>query len=150
MGHVITPDGITPNPARVSAVKDFPVPTSVKEVRQFVGLTSYYRRFIKGFAQIAQPLHNLTQKGASFTWSPQCQTAFQQLKECLISSPVLCYPSFDKRFVIETDASQHGLGAILLQEQPDNKLHSVAYASRALSPTEKRYAITDLETLAVV
>ena len=128
LGQVITPDGITPNPARVSAVKDFPVPTSVKEFWQFVGLTFCYRRFIKGFAQITQPLHNVTQKGVSFTWSPQCQAAFQQLKEHLISSPVLCYPSYNKHFVTETDASWHGLGAILLQEQPDNKLHLVAYA----------------------
>ena len=91
-----TPDGILPIPARISAAKQFPVPSSVKEVRQFVGLTSYYHRFIKGFARIAQPLHNLTQKGASFSWSAQCQAAFQQLKERLIASPVLCYPTFNK------------------------------------------------------
>ena len=150
LGHIITPGGILPNPARISAVQQFPVPSSVKEVRQFVGLTSYYRRFIKGFVCIAQPLHNLTQKGASFSWSAQCQAAFHQLKECLINSPVLCYPAFNKGFVLETDASQQGLGAILSQEHTDGKLHPVAYASRALSHTEKRYAITDLETLAVV
>ena len=119
----------------------------MKEVRQFVGLTSYYR---KGFACIAQPLHNLTQKGASFSWSVQCQASFQQLKECLIGSPVLCYPTFNKCFVLETDASQQDLGAILSQEHTDGKLHSVAYASRALSHTEKRYAIIDMKTLAVV
>ena len=150
LGHLITPSGILPNPVRVSAVQRFPEPSSVKEVRQFVGLTSYYRRFIKGFARIAQPLHNLTQKGACFSWSEQCQAAFQQLKNCLTNSPVLCYPTFNQSFILETDASQQGLGAVLSQEQADGKLHPVAYASRALSPAEKRYAITDLETLAVV
>ena len=117
IGHIITPDGILLNPARISAVQQFPVPSSVKEVRQFVGLTSYYRCFIKGFARIAQPLHNLTKKGASFSWSAQCQAAFQQLKERLIASPVLCCLTFNKCFVIETDASQQGLSAILSQER---------------------------------
>jgi len=101
-----------------------------------IGLTSYYCGFIEAFAQIAQPLHNLTQKGASFTWSPQCQAAFHQLKECLISFPVLHYLSIDKRFIIDTDSNQHDLGAILLQEQHDHKLHLVTYASWALYPTE--------------
>ena len=131
-------------------MQQFPVPSSVKVVRQFVGLTSYYRHFIKGFARIAQPLHRLTQKGACFSWSEQCQAAFQQLKSCLTNSSVLCYPTFNQSFILEIDASQQGLGTVLSQEQSDGKLHPVAYASRALSPAEKRYAITELETFAVV
>ena len=142
LGHLIIPSAILPNPVRVSAVQQFPVPSSVKEVRQFVGLTSYYHRFIKGFAHIAQPLHNLTQK--------ECQAAFQQLKSCFTNSPVLCYPTFNQSFILETDASQQGLGAVLSQGQSDGKLHPVAYPSRILSPAEKRYTITDLEILAVV
>ena len=76
LGHLLTPEGIRPNPDHVAAVRDYPTPKSVKVVRQFLGLASYYRRFVKNFARIAQPLHNLTQKGASFHWSPECERAF--------------------------------------------------------------------------
>ena len=120
------------------------------EVRQFLGLALYYRRFIKGFAKTAQPLHSLTQKGALFHWSHECEEAFQQLKQRLIESPILIYPDFSEDFVLETDASALGLGAVLSQPARDGRLHPVAYASRSLSPQEKRYAITELETLAVV
>ena len=150
LGHTITPQGISPNNSRVVAIQSFPIPTSVKEVRQFVGLASYYRRFINGFAKIAQPLHQLTQKDAQFNWSPDCQQSFQQLTDTLVSSPVLAYPDFSKKFTLETDASLKGLGAVLSQLQEDNRLHPVAYASRSLSAVEKRYAVTELETLAVV
>ena len=150
LGHVITPHGISPNPARLLAVRDYPVPMSVKEVRQFIGLASYYRHFIPGFANIAEPLHRLTRKGAVFTWTDHCEEAFQGLKDKLISAPVLCYPDFSQSFVLETDASIAGLGAILSQKNSDGKLHLVAYASRALSAQEKKYAATELETLAVV
>lgn len=120
----------------------FPTPQTVKEVRQFIGLASYYRRFVGGFAKIAQPLHDLTRKGTLFNWSAECEDAFQHLKARLVEPPVLAYPEFSKRFVLETDASTKGLGAVLSQEQEDGKLHPVAYASRVLSPQEKRYAMS--------
>ena len=132
------------------AVKEYPIPQSVKEVRQFLGIASYYRRFIQGFAKIAQPLHSLTQKGARFAWTWSCQSAFEELKTRLTESPLLAYPNFSKSFTLKTDASVKGLGAVLSQRQDDGCLHPIAYASRALSPHEKRYAITELETLAVV
>ena len=88
LGHLITSQGISPNPNQVSAIKEFPAPTSLKELRQFLGLASYYRRFICSFAEIAHPLHSLTQKDALFQWSPECQQAFQQLKDALVSPPV--------------------------------------------------------------
>ena len=150
LGHLLTPEGIRPNPDRVAAVRDYPTPRNVKEVRQFLGLASYYRRFVKNFAKTAQPLHNLTQKGAVFCWTPGCEEAFQQLKQRLIESPILVYPDFEKDFILETDASALGLGAVLSQRAEDSRVHPVAYASRSLSPQEKRYAITELETLAVV
>ncbi len=150
LGHLITPEGIKPNPQRVSAVKEFPRPKSVHEVRQFLGLTSYYRRFVKSFARTAQPLHALTRKGALFEWSENCETAFCFLKQLLLPAPILCYPNFEKPFRLETDASIKGLGTVLSQEQLDGKYHPVAYASRALSPQERNYSITELETLAVV
>ena len=137
----------------MTAVKDFPVPKNIQEVRQFIGLSSYYRRFIPHFASIAHPLHALTRKGVIFKWSAECQAAFQQLKKKLTEAPVLVYPSFEKPFVLETDASLKGLGAILAQVHgfEDLKIsHPIAYASRALSPAERNYSISELETLAVV
>ena len=115
-----------------------------------MGLASYYRRFIESFAKIASPLHALTRKDVPFRWTDQCQAALNQLRQKLTDAPVLSYPQFDRGFVLETDASVQGLGAVLLQIQEDQQLHPVAYASRALSPCEKNYGITDLETLAVV
>ena len=103
-----------------------------------------------GFAQIASPLHEPTKKGIAFKWTVACQNAFDQLKEKLVEAPVLVYLNFNEKFTLETDASVHELGAILSQVLEDKKLHPVAYASRALSDQEKRYAISELETLAVV
>ena len=151
LGHLLSPERIRPNPERIAAVREYTTPRSVKEVKQFLGLASYYRRFVKGFAKIAQPLHALTQKGAPFVWTPECKEAFTQLQQRLIESPVLEYPDFAKAFtLLETDASAMGLGAVLSQRGTDGNLHSVAYASRALAPQEKRYPITELETVAVV
>ena len=110
-------------------------------------MASYCRRFIAGFAKIAQPLHRLTVKDVPFEWCPGCGFA---LKNKLVTPPVLAYPCFGKAFTLETDASILGLGAVLSQKQIDQKLHPVAYASRALNPTEKNYSVTELETLAVV
>lgn len=150
LGHLITPQGLKPNPSRISAVLDFPTPTNVTQVRQFIGLTSYYRRFVDGFAKIAAPLHDLTKKDVEFQWTTPCQVAFEELKRRLTSAPILAYPDFDLKFVVETDASYHGLRAVLSQKLPHQKLHPVAFASRALSPPEKNYSVTELETLAVV
>ena len=92
-------------------MKNFPTPKDVTQVRQFIGLASYYRRFIPGFAKVASPLHTLTRKGVTFTWSPECEAAFDQLKSLLVISPVLAYPHFgsEKSFILETDASSYGL-----------------------------------------
>ena len=119
-------------------------------VRQYLGLASYYRRFVKSFAAIASPLHALTKKNSRFVWSDECQQAFDNLRQKLLQSPILAYPSFEKEFTLEPDASVLGLGAVLSQVQEDGLLHPVAYASRATSPSERNYGITDLETLAVV
>ena len=129
LGHILTPDGLKPNPALVSAVQGFSVPTNLKELRRFLRLASYYRRFIPRFASIAQPLHHLTCKDVSFVWTEAAASAFEELKEKLTTSPVLAYPSFDQDFVLETDASISGLGAVLAQVQSDSKLHPIAYAS---------------------
>ena len=138
------------NHAACQSSGGIPCSTSQKELLQFLGLASYYRRFIPQFAKIAHPLHRLTRKDTPFRWSSECQAAFETLKSRLISAPVLAYPDFSKDFVLETDASYVGLGAVLSQLQDDGKLHPLSYASRALSPPEKNYPVTELETLAVV
>lgn len=137
LGHVITPRGLKTSERHITAVTEFPVPQSVTEVRQFMGLASYYRRFVKGFAQLAQPLHALTRKGATYSWTEACQDAFDELKRRLTTAPILAYPSFDCEFTLETDASIQGVGAVLSQRQNDQKLHPVAFASRALNPAER-------------
>ena len=116
LGHLITPSGLKPNPQLVSALQEFQPPKDVRELRRFLGLTSYYRKFIPKFAKVAEPLHYLTRKEMEFMWSDDCQHAFNSLKQKLIEAPVLAYPSFDKDFILETDASIKGLGAILSQK----------------------------------
>ncbi len=150
LGHIITPNGLKTSQHHISAITHLPVPQNVSEIRHFMGLTSYYRRFVKNFAAIAQPLHALTRKGTGYVWTEECQHAFEELRSRLTRAPILAYPSFEREFILETDASIRGIGAVLSQQQEDQKLHPVAFASRGLTAAEKNYSITDLETLAVV
>ena len=150
LGHVVTPEGLKPDRKLVEAITEFSAPTDVNGVRRFLGLASYYRRFIGGFARIAAPLRELTRKNALFKWTGQCEEAMRTLKVKLTSAPVLVYPTFDKPFTVETDASINGLGAVLQQSQDDGQLHPVAYASRSLTAAERNYSITEMEVLAVV
>ena len=152
LGHLVTSEGIQPDPEKTSRVIGYPAPTDINEVRSFLGLASYYRRFVPGFAQIAAPLHSLLKKEAHFYWSPECQRAFERLKQLLTSAPVLAYPRFNSEhpFILETDASAKGLGAVLAQQQEDGKAHPIAFASRSLNAQERNYGITEMETLAVV
>ena len=115
-----------------------------------IGLASYYRRFIPHFSKIAGPLHTLTKKDIEYVWTPQCQEAFEELKRLLSTAPVLAFPNFKFPFMLETDASILGLGAVLAQRQEDGYVKPVAYASRSLQPNEKNYGITELEGLGVV
>ena len=147
--HVVSAKGIHPDPAKIRAVKEFPVPTNVRLLRGFLGLASYYRRFVPNFARIAGPLHMLTRSDMAFVWTASCQEAFERLKSMLTSPPVLSYPDFSEPFQLHTDASGEGLGAVL-EQTSDGVGHPVAFASRTLSKPEQRYGITELETLGVV
>ena len=98
LGHVVTPGGISPDPGKVRVVHDFPTPTNLKQLRTFLGLANYYRRFIKGFAHIARPLNVLTKKGVKFSWTQSCDDAFDKLKRALVSAPILVYPDFKDHF----------------------------------------------------
>lgn len=128
LGHIISAAGVQPDPDKIEAVKAWPYPKSVKQVRAFLGLTGYYRRFIERYAQLAAPLSDLLRKD-NFHWDEKTTNAFNLLKERLITTPVLIYPNFSLPFVIETDACEVGVGAILLQKE-----HPIAYYSKKLSP----------------
>lgn len=145
LGHVVSKDGVKPDPSKVRAISSYPEPKSIPELRRFLGMASYYRRFISRFSDIAHPLNYLTQKGVPFLWNDACQAAFSDLKQKLSSAPILTYPDFTRQFVVETDASDVGLGAVLCQ---DGRV--IEYASRALNSAEKNYSATEKECLAVV
>ena len=149
LGHVISEAGIATDPVKTKAVAEWPVPTSLKEVRSFIGLASYYRRFVKGFAALAAPLHALTKKGQSFVWTADAQSSFDALKEALTSPPILTMPNDSGEFVLDTDASDKTIGSVLSQIQ-DGVERVIAYASRSLDKRECNYCITRKELLSVV
>ena len=145
LGHVVTRQGVAVDPVKIDAVRQWSQPTNASEIRSFLGLAGYYRRFIEGFSRIAAPLTRLTRKGAEFVWSDACERAFAELKDRLTSTPVLTLPSGSEGFVVFTDASRIGLGAVLMQHG-----RVVAYASRQLKVHEQNYPTHDLELAAVV
>ena len=106
LGHVFSESGMSPDKEKIAVIKDWPIPKTVTEIRQFLGLASYYRRYIHQFPDIATPLHYLTEKTATFVWTEECQKGFQRLKDLLSQAPVLCYPSLTKDFELQTDAMQ--------------------------------------------
>ena len=149
LGHVVSGKGISPDPAKIAAVENFPRPTTRTELRSFLGLASYYRRFVKHFARIASPLHAITSDKATFEWTPECEEAFTRLKTLLISAPILT--TFDPNLTtsVHTDSSIKGLGAVLYQgDKPDKRV--LAYASRTLLQNEKNYGTPELEMLAII
>lgn len=150
LGYKISPNGIMPNEEKVRAVTDFHNPANVKQVRQFLGMTSYYRRFIQDYARHAEPLFALTRTDVPFVWSNECQTAMDYLKEKLTSAPILTFPDFSLPFSIHADACDSGLGAALMQKDKNSKDVVVAYASRALHKSEKPYSTPEKECLAVI
>ena len=149
LGYLVNKDGVRPDPEKIKSVQSYKPPKNVKQVRCFVGLASYYRKFVKDFASIAKPLNDLLKKETNFLWTPECQKSFEILKEKLISPPILIYFKDNAPIILHTDASGYGIGAVLCQEI-DSKEHVVAYASRSLNKYESKYGITELEALAVV
>ena len=145
LGHVIDSEGVHVDPAKIESIKDWAAPTTPSEVRQFLGLAGYYRRFIEGFSKIAKSLTKLTQKNVKYEWGEKEEEAFQLLKEKLCSAPILALPEGSEDFVVYCDASHKGLGAVLMQREK-----VIAYASRQLKKHEKNYTTHDLELGAVV
>ncbi|GJX40731.1 putative reverse transcriptase domain-containing protein [Tanacetum coccineum] len=145
LGHVIDSEGIHVDPAKIESIKDWTSPKSPTEIRQFLGLAGYYRRFIEGFSKIAKPMTKLTQKKVKFVWGDKQEAAFQLLKQKLCSAPILALPEGSEDFIAYCDASKKGLGDVLMQREK-----VIAYASRQLKIHEKNYTTHDLELGAVV
>ncbi|CAL9692089.1 unnamed protein product [Knipowitschia caucasica] len=149
LGHVVSAEGLRPDPRNTCKVRDWPIPRSATEVRAFLGLCSYYRRFVRGFAQHASPLIHLTGKNVPFTWSEECQESFEFLRDALCAEPVMCHPDFTQPFVLYTDASQVAVGSVLTQSV-EGLERVVAYASHALRVAERKWSTYDRELWAIV
>ena len=149
LGHLVTADGIMCDPEKVEAVRDWPRPSNVNEVRSFLGLASYYHRFIPQFITVAPPLTNLTKLKVKYNWSDSCEESFSRLKQLLVSSLVLAYPNGSGKFLLDTDTGDYGIGVDLSQIQWDDE-KVTAYASKTLSKTQRNYCTTKKELLAVV
>ena len=149
LGHVVSDRGIQTDPEKTKVIEDWPTPHTVKEVRSFLGLCSYYRRFVPDFATIARPLIKLTEKNEEFLWKNEQEEAWNELKKRLITAPTLAYPDPDAEFILDTDASEQGIGAVLSQ-CIEGEERVIAYGSRVLTKQERRYCVTRRELLAVV
>ena len=150
LGFLIRKGEISPDPEKTKAVKEMPAPKNLKELRTFLGLTGHYRRFIKGYAEIAVPLTKLTSTKVEYIWTEKQQKAFERLKDCLGKEPVLALPRYDRNFILETDASLEGLGIILSQRNEEGILKPVYYYSKTLNKAQRNYSATERECLAIV
>ncbi|KAK3107513.1 hypothetical protein FSP39_016272 [Pinctada imbricata] len=149
LGHVVSAKGVQCDPSKIEAVKSWPTPQNVKEVKSFLGLAGYYRRFIPNFSAISFPLNRLMRKKQPFVWDDSCDSAFVKLKQLLTSSPILAFPTENDPFILDTDASLTGIGAVLSQIQNGEEV-VIAYASKSLNKSQRRYCTTNRELLAVV
>lgn len=149
LGHLLTPDGISVDPEKTSAIAELPPPRNVKQIQSFHQACSWYRRFIENFAEISRPLSELTKKNAPFIWTDKQQKSFEMLKTLLTTTPILRQADENKPFSIRTDASSYAMGAVLIQGEGEEE-HPVEYASKLLSKVQQNYATVEREALAVV
>ena len=155
LGHIVSKAGIETDPKKIQDIQEWPRPETVTDVRQFQGFTNYYRKFIKHYAVVANPLNklisgdNMKKKNKRVEWTPECEESFERLKRICTDTPVLAYADYEKPFKLTTDASKKGLGAVLSQIGTDGKERPVAFASRTLSKAEKNYTTHKLEFLAL-
>ena len=149
LGHEIDAEGIHTLKDKTIAIQNFPQPNTVENVRSFIGLSGYYRKFIKDFASIAKPLTSLLKKETKFEWGPAQEKSFSELKRALTNPPVLVFPDYTQPFQLYTDASGKGLGAVLTQPDENGRMRVIAYASRVLNDAESKYSTFEWETLAV-
>lgn len=150
LGHIIKHNRVEPSPSKIAAIKSFPIPSNLREVRRFIGLAGYYRRFIQNFSRIAQPLTDLTKKDQPFEWSTDCQTAFSSLQSALVKPPILAMFDPSQPCVLYTDASKTGIGAILCQGPSKKEQRVVAYHSKRLDKNQQNYTTSELECFAII
>jgi phospholipid-translocating ATPase len=141
---------VCPVAAKVEAIVDFPSPTGKKAIQRFLGMAGYYRKYCKNFSNVVSPLTDLLKKDVKFVWSDKCEQAFCSIKKMLASSPVLVMPRFDAQFILMTDASEVGAGAVLLQKQESGVEHPIAYYSKKFNKHEKNYSTIEKEGLALI
>ena len=147
LGHIVSADGVRPNPETVDQVRNSPAPTDLKQLRAWLGLANYYRRFVRNFAGLAVPLTRLTRKNARFEWSDECAEAFDAIKRAVSEDAVLMYPDFNKQFYLDVDASNFAVGYVLSQLDNEGILRPVAFGSRQLNAAQCNYSATDREAL---
>jgi hypothetical protein len=149
LGHLVSSEGIKPDPKKVKAIVNMPVPIDVTTVRSFLGMCGFYRSYVYNFARICQPLYDLTKDGVKFNWSEFEQESFETIKRLLSRAPILKHPNFNFPFIIETDASDRGLGSVLIQRY-HGETHVIQYASRTIQPGELSWPVRDKEALAIL
>ncbi|GFY02226.1 retrovirus-related Pol polyprotein from transposon 412 [Trichonephila clavipes] len=149
LGHIISAEGVRTDPDKILVVKDWNCPTDVHQLQSFLGICTYYRKFVKNFSTIARTLHKLTEAKQKFTWTVDCNNTFNKLKDVLTSAPILAYPEIGKQFILDTDASHESIGAVLSQDI-DGQERVIAYFSKCLSKPKRNYCVTRKELLAIV
>ena len=149
LGHEVNSQGIAIHPDHIDPIKNYPCPKNKKEIQRFLGFFAYFRSFVQNFAEIISPITDLLKNENKFAWAEEQQEAFEKIKALLISAPILKYPDFSQKFYLFTDASNTAIGAVLMQKEGD-KLKPIAFSSRSLSNTERRYSTTKKEALAII
>ena len=150
LGHILSSEGILPNPDKTKVIDTFPVPNTQKQLRSFLGVANYYRRFIPRYSTMTSPLTKLLWKSVKFEWTEECSKAFRSARQSLTEPPVLAYPDMNKKFLVTTDASTSAVGFILSQLDDQDREHPISYGGRSLRGAELKYAIPQLECLAIV
>ena len=150
LGHIIDKDGRRPNPERATAIKDMPVPDNVTTLQSFLGLANYYQSFIKNLHDLRAPLNKLLKKDKKWRWTPECQTAFDQIKKALLSDLFLTHYDQKLDIIVTSDASSYGVGACILHKMPDGTKKPIAHASRTLLPAEKHYSQIEKVALGII
>lgn len=150
LGYIVGHGELKTDPGKVEAISSFPTPTNIRQVRRFLGMAGWYMRFIRDYSGIAAPITDLIGKKGKFEWPSSAQTAFQHLKDCLTSAPVLHQPDFSRPFFIQCDASLVGVGSVLFQVTDDGGEHPIAFHSKKLNATQRKYSVTELECFAAV
>ena len=150
LGLVIEEGKLSMDPGKLKGIQDWPIPTTVKQVRAFLGFGNFYQHFIWRFSELARPLNDLLKKDRKFDWTDECQLAFDMLKKRFTEEPVLMMPDQTKPFQIEADASKYATGTVLTQLDSNGNRHPVSFISKTLSPAEQNYEIYDRELLAII